>query len=247
MQRPELAIQHGRVRLQVAVVAASVAEEDPWHIHAPGISQDHRHETQEDWRLHRHPAATETDAAVAAAAMVVARADLHAALPVVQWEVDLVPPADAAELQQKQLPDSDDPPRAISQEEPATDRLRKALARHAPSLNLQAELVTAASTADNGAAVEEPPRKLPGNSPPPYPADAYARRQTGRVLLAVMIDATGSVGEIRVAESSGVASLDRSALETVRQWRFSPARRLGQAVSQEVLVPIRFSLRETAG
>jgi len=91
-----------------------------------------------------------------------------------------------------------------------------------------------------GAAVDELPRKLETNPAPPYPPDAYARRQQGRVLLEVRVDEHGLVGGISVSESSGVSSLDRAALETVRKWRFEPARRGGTPVASVVIVPIRF-------
>ena len=43
-----------------------------------------------------------------------------------------------------------------------------------------------------------------------------------------------------VYESSQVGSLDDSALATVRDWRFSPAKKYGVPIEYEVLVPIRF-------
>jgi len=100
------------------------------------------------------------------------------------------------------------------------------------------------ASAAAASAVDVPPRKLPTNPPPPYPPDAVAQRQEGRVLLKVHIDQHGRVEKISVAQSSGVASLDRAALETVRTWRFEPARRGGQAVATVVIVPIRFSIEQ---
>ena len=93
-----------------------------------------------------------------------------------------------------------------------------------------------------GAAVDELPRKLETNPAPPYPPDAFARRQQGRVLLEVHVDEHGLVAGVSVSESSGVSSLDRAALETVRRWRFEPARRGGTPVASVVIVPIRFVL-----
>jgi len=98
-----------------------------------------------------------------------------------------------------------------------------------------------ASAAATGA-VDVLPRKLPRNPAPPYPPDAFAQRQEGRVLLQVHIDQRGQVEEISVAQSSGVPCLDRAALETVRKWRFEPARHGGKAVATVVIVPIRFSI-----
>ena len=52
----------------------------------------------------------------------------------------------------------------------------------------------------------------------------------------------GRIGVVRVKRSSGYASLDNSALEAVRAWRFEPARRMGAAVDAWVEIPIRFKL-----
>ena len=95
----------------------------------------------------------------------------------------------------------------------------------------------------SGAAVDQLPRKLKTNPAPPYPPDAFARRQQGLVLLEVHINQHGLVDDIAVSKSSGVASLDRAALETVRTWRFEPARRGGDPVPVVVSVPIRFVVR----
>jgi len=94
-----------------------------------------------------------------------------------------------------------------------------------------------------GAAVDQLPRQAETNPTPPYPPDAYAQRQQGRVLLEVHIDERGLVEEIRVWQSSSVACLDKAALDTARSWRFEPARRGGQPVPIVVTVPIRFSIR----
>ncbi len=93
-------------------------------------------------------------------------------------------------------------------------------------------------------AVDQLPRKLLTNPAPPYPPDAYERRQQGLVLLKVQINEHGLVEAISVSESSGVASLDRAALQTVRTWRFEPARHGGVPVSSLVIVPIRFMFRD---
>jgi periplasmic protein TonB len=93
--------------------------------------------------------------------------------------------------------------------------------------------------------VDDLPQKLPVNPPPPYPADAVAARQEGTVTLRVTISAEGRVTASSIYASSGVPSLDDSALSTVRRWVFAPARRGGRAVPFEVLVPIEFSIRRS--
>lgn len=101
------------------------------------------------------------------------------------------------------------------------------------------------SKASEGSEGDEMPQKIPTNPLPPWPADAWDNRWEGLVLLRVMVDAEGYVQSARLYESSGVPSLDDSALTTVYRWRFHPARRRGVAVSMEVNVPIRFYFRNT--
>jgi protein TonB len=88
------------------------------------------------------------------------------------------------------------------------------------------------------------PTKLPTNPEPIYPADALAARIEGRVLLRATIEKSGRVGEVSIERSSGHASLDRAALDAVRRWRFTPAERRGAAIVHEVIVPVRFTIRD---
>jgi protein TonB len=94
-----------------------------------------------------------------------------------------------------------------------------------------------------GALVDELPKKLAINAPPPYPADALLARIEGRVVLKVKIETDGTVAKAQVETSSGHNSLDKAALEAVKLWKFEPARRLGRAIAYEVAVPVRFSIR----
>jgi protein TonB len=99
------------------------------------------------------------------------------------------------------------------------------------------------SRESQGADVDQPTRIF-FNPAPPYPPDALAAGLEGRVLLRVWVGIDGRVSGIGLHESSGVESLDQSALATVqRYWRFTPARKGGVAVSQEVIVPVRFTIR----
>ena len=85
---------------------------------------------------------------------------------------------------------------------------------------------------------------LNANVRPPYPPEALARGIEGVVTLRVVVDEDGAVRSAKVETSSGDASLDQSALTTVRdRWHFEPAHRNGMPVECEVLVPIRFRLR----
>ena len=115
-----------------------------------------------------------------------------------------------------------------------------------PSSVLATEVISVALSLDavvEGASVDELPRKLASNPAPRYPPDAFRNRLEGRVVLVVRIDESGTVSGIDILKSSGVKSLDQSALETVKQWRFLPARRAGVPIAAVVKVPIRFSIR----
>lgn len=80
------------------------------------------------------------------------------------------------------------------------------------------------------------------NPPPVYPLIARRRGMEGVVLLRVLVAADGRVAEVEIAQGSGFAVLDQSALEAVRGWRFRPGSRGGRPVEARVEVPIRFSL-----
>jgi TonB family protein len=80
------------------------------------------------------------------------------------------------------------------------------------------------------------------NRPPVYPSAARQRGWEGDVLIAAEVRSDGRIGASRVKRSSGYASLDDSALEAVRAWRFEPAKRMGSPVDAWVEIPIRFKL-----
>ncbi len=80
------------------------------------------------------------------------------------------------------------------------------------------------------------------NPKPPYPLAARRRGHEGRALLSARVRSDGACAEVVLKASSGYASLDAAALDTVRKWRFIPARRAGAAVDSWVEVPIVFRL-----
>lgn len=81
------------------------------------------------------------------------------------------------------------------------------------------------------------------NPPFEYPRLARRRHWEGTVILDVLIDKKGAVAELNVARSSGHTLLDRNALAQVRNWRFEPARKGGQAIAMRVAVPVRYQLK----
>jgi protein TonB len=81
------------------------------------------------------------------------------------------------------------------------------------------------------------------NPAPVYPVISRSMGEEGRVVLRVFVNERGQPGEVQVRTSSGFSRLDEAAQDTVRRWKFVPAKRGDTAVGAWVLVPISFSLR----
>jgi protein TonB len=81
------------------------------------------------------------------------------------------------------------------------------------------------------------------NPAPAYPALARWRRYQGTVLLDVLVDSEGKVGEARVLQTSGHTILDKAALAAVQGWRFVPGRRGEENIDMWVRIPVRFVLK----
>ena len=75
-----------------------------------------------------------------------------------------------------------------------------------------------------------------------YPEDARRHNITGDVVLEIVVRRDGSVGDVKVVEGLG-GGLSERAVQAVRQWRFSPARRMGMPVDVIVEVAVEFKLR----
>jgi protein TonB len=85
-----------------------------------------------------------------------------------------------------------------------------------------------------------------GNNPlPAYPSMARKMGHEGVVLLAAEILSDGRVGQLAVKKSSGHPTLDQSALDAVKKWKFIPAKWMGKAVSAWVDVPVKFQLSQS--
>jgi periplasmic protein TonB len=77
---------------------------------------------------------------------------------------------------------------------------------------------------------------------PSYSDEARRRAIEGDVVLEIVVLQDGRVGSVRTLRSLG-GGLDQKAVEAVRQWRFSPARRQGAPVDVVVEVSVEFKLR----
>ncbi|MDI9239662.1 energy transducer TonB [Lysobacter sp. LF1] len=76
--------------------------------------------------------------------------------------------------------------------------------------------------------------------PPSYPEELLCDNVGGQVVLQLSIGTDGRPASVEVFRGSGVAALDKAALEGVRGWRFKPATRDGQPLTSKLQVPVNF-------
>ena len=75
-----------------------------------------------------------------------------------------------------------------------------------------------------------------------YTEEARVRNLAGEVVLEIVVRRDGTVSDVKLV--SGLpAGLNERAIAAVRQWRFSPATRLGRPVDVIVEVAVEFKLR----
>jgi TonB family protein len=128
------------------------------------------------------------------------------------------PPAEVPPIQTEILPSSG---------EPLSGTLGRQMAPAAPPVHVA-----------TGEMVQQP--RLIQSGPPIYPQLAKSIRVSGDVDVDALIDAAGNVTAVKVI--SGPALLQHAAVETVRQWKYEPARLDGQAVAMHLTVTVRFRL-----
>ncbi len=80
------------------------------------------------------------------------------------------------------------------------------------------------------------------NPAPVYPTQSRRLKETGVVVLEVLVKADGSLGDMRLKTSSGYTRLDDAAQKAVKGWRFVPAKRGNEAIDFWYELPIEFSL-----
>ncbi len=77
---------------------------------------------------------------------------------------------------------------------------------------------------------------------PRYTADAMRAKVQGVVVLECIVMPDGTVGDVRVRRSLPFG-LDEEAIKAARQWRFSPALRMGEPVPVLIAIELSFALR----
>jgi TonB family protein len=76
---------------------------------------------------------------------------------------------------------------------------------------------------------------------PEYSEEARKAKYQGTVILWVVVGPDGRVHDVRVARSLGLG-LDEKAMEAVKNWKFEPSRKDGQAVAVGVNIEVNFHL-----
>jgi len=76
---------------------------------------------------------------------------------------------------------------------------------------------------------------------PAYTPEAKDARIEGAVWLAIVIDENGVPSEVAVKQSLE-PSLDQRAVETIRNWRFTPGKKDGVPVAVQATISIQFKL-----
>jgi len=66
----------------------------------------------------------------------------------------------------------------------------------------------------------------------------------GTVTLKVQVSEEGLSAAVEIERGSGYEILDESAIEAIRQWRFTPARRGETPIASTVIVPVIFTLQD---
>lgn len=78
--------------------------------------------------------------------------------------------------------------------------------------------------------------------PPEYPVELACAGIGGKTVLKVTIGTEGTVTDVQLVKGSGQAVLDESAQKRVREeWKFNPATRNGQPITQTIQVPVDFN------
>ena len=80
------------------------------------------------------------------------------------------------------------------------------------------------------------------NPHPTYPLIARKKGWEGRVVLQTDVDKEGNVKFIRILESSGFKVLDDISIETLKTWKFKPAKLGNKFVDDIVNIPVKFVL-----
>jgi protein TonB len=92
-----------------------------------------------------------------------------------------------------------------------------------------------------GGEIKEPKKMV--NVDPVYPQIARAAKVQGIVIIEAIIGKDGSVKEAKVIRNGPLAALDQSALDAVKQWKYTPTLLSGTPVDVVMSVTVIFTLK----
>lgn len=105
---------------------------------------------------------------------------------------------------------------------------------------------TTAAPADDPAFADFPPVTRDMKPPkaisapdPKFPDLPDGAEQRGTVVMLIGVNAKGHVGAVRVLRSDE-AAFEKTAVETVKKWKFKPAQKGGHPVPVQVTVEMKF-------
>lgn len=167
---------------------------------------------------------------------------------------DITPPKPKPVARQERVTRAPDVPVLAAKakaEEPAVNEVRPVAPAPLPPIQTAPAPAQTLAPAAHAAPAANPSPTAPrfdadylDNPRPAYPPISRHEREQGTVKLSVYVEASGAAGKVELASSSGYERLDKSAMNTVKRWKFVPARQGSEAVAAWVVVPIVFSLKE---
>ena len=80
-------------------------------------------------------------------------------------------------------------------------------------------------------------------TPPSYPKQSLRLGEQGKTVLRVELDELGQVANVVVKTTSGFPRLDEAAVNAVKSWRCTPAKRNGVSVRSVAVQPFNFALK----
>jgi protein TonB len=83
----------------------------------------------------------------------------------------------------------------------------------------------------------------PERPAPTYPKQSLRLGEQGKTVLLVELDDMGRMNHVAVKTTSGYPRLDEAAVNALKTWRCTPAKRNGVAVRSIALQPFNFSLK----
>lgn len=82
------------------------------------------------------------------------------------------------------------------------------------------------------------------NPTPAYPSVSNRLREEGTVTLEILVTSDGTVGEVKIKNSSGYKRLDDAAVRTIKLWHFIPASQGGVTIDYWYEIDFDFYLNK---